>query len=573
MATTCYPEGASMGAFFVTTVDASEWGYGVVAGNSTVDACESLYGVREKWRFKGTANSSQRERALEMIWWGGSQSRRFDFQQQGCEDPPPGLDPPDSETFTHNVPITDGVPLGIKWHVIRSVPWRFKEHISLLEARAVVKSLTWLLSLPDSASKRHVSLTDSLGVALAFERGRSSKTGVCQALRAGAALILSHDVAVQLRWVPSETAGHLVVANNSTATGAPEPGHAPVRHCGAVRRKQACQADIFGQGQGDSAQEEATPSTVHSGLDECVRVRRHFREVPTVVGHHPRQSQRHESGSERYFHHREGNRLRDGDCGSRPVPSRGIHLPSDCLQWHLPQFSRWGKKQLPDTKQSLAGFNRLAPPCSRLPLPMECDYLLAKTMLDAGHAKSAVLLMVATFAYLLPEEATSLVWRQVILPTPQHPWLTLTLHPEEHLVASKTHSFNDNVMFDLDMHQWLIRPLTLWKGQSHANDRVGEVDGRIFNLHFQRAVRDSQLHQLGPLVPYVARHSGASHDLLHGLRDVQMVQKRGRWMSPASLRRYAKGGRLAEQWAKLSCLSSDVQERAVAAESALMACF
>jgi len=58
---------------------------------------------------------------------------------------------------------------------------------------------------------------------------------------------------------------------------------------------------------------------------------------------------------------------------------------------------------------------------------------------------------------------------------------------------------------------------------------------------FVKELKES-LRRLGVpnLVPYQARHSGASHDRLHELRSAQEQLKRGRWKSQNSLNRYEK---------------------------------
>ena len=52
---------------------------------------------------------------------------------------------------------------------------------------------------------------------------------------------------------------------------------------------------------------------------------------------------------------------------------------------------------------------------------------------------------------------------------------------------------------------------------------------------------------LGHQVPYVLKHTGASADAWAKRRDLTAIQARGRWKTPTSVRRYAKGGRVAHQ--------------------------
>ncbi|CAK0908201.1 unnamed protein product [Prorocentrum cordatum] len=65
---------------------------------------------------------------------------------------------------------------------------------------------------------------------------------------------------------------------------------------------------------------------------------------------------------------------------------------------------------------------------------------------------------------------------------------------------------------------------------------------------------------------YLLRHSGASRDFANQLRPLSEVKRRGRWMSEASVRRYEKGGRLAEQFSKLP---PDLEKHALRCHRAL----
>eukprot|EP00971_Amphidinium_carterae_P138188 2738140-Amphidinium_carterae.1 len=90
------------------------------------------------------------------------------------------------------------------------------------------------------------------------------------------------------------------------------------------------------------------------------------------------------------------------------------------------------------------------------------------------------------------------------------------------------------------------------KRQLPPHELLGNETGRSYNALFQQIVAALRIEALGEQVPYVLRHSGASHDAVHKLRDLVAVQRRGRWLSMASLRRYAKGGRLADQLSRVS---------------------
>jgi hypothetical protein len=63
-------------------------------------------------------------------------------------------------------------------------------------------------------------------------------------------------------------------------------------------------------------------------------------------------------------------------------------------------------------------------------------------------------------------------------------------------------------------------------------------------------------HNIGvDAVPCQGRHSGASLDRASNRRTQEEVQKRGRWATLTSVKRYEKAGRLNESWEGLSELA------------------
>ncbi len=64
------------------------------------------------------------------------------------------------------------------------------------------------------------------------------------------------------------------------------------------------------------------------------------------------------------------------------------------------------------------------------------------------------------------------------------------------------------------------------------------------------------------IVPYSARHAGASGDRAAGVRSLGEIKKRGRWASDSSVKRYEQGGRILAQLQKLDARTRD---RAIAA--------
>ena len=52
-------------------------------------------------------------------------------------------------------------------------------------------------------------------------------------------------------------------------------------------------------------------------------------------------------------------------------------------------------------------------------------------------------------------------------------------------------------------------------------------------------------------VPYHLRHAVQFHEMVSGQHSLAEAKRRGRWTADSSLRRYSKGGRIAEQMARL----------------------
>ena len=70
-------------------------------------------------------------------------------------------------------------------------------------------------------------------------------------------------------------------------------------------------------------------------------------------------------------------------------------------------------------------------------------------------------------------------------------------------------------------------------------------------VDLQEACRRLRVPAELDVVMYMFRHAGASTDFALRLRLLPEIKLRGRWKSDASLRRYEKGGRLADQLQRL----------------------
>jgi hypothetical protein len=221
--------------------------------------------------------------------------------------------------------------------------------------------------------------------------------------------------------------------------------------------------------------------------------------------------------------------------------------------WLLPQYSRHGQERLPLARQAAAGFMRLDPARTRLPLPAVVVAALANELVLMGEMAAARAVSLAMMAYLRPGEVVSLRWRQLVPPEPiaGNDCASLLMHPFEAGKSSKTGSYDDTVPLDLPEQQHLATALLALKKTRSPDDLMFDLSLNDLGRLFRTASLRLKLEALGPPVLYQLRHAGPSHDLARRLRSLAEVKKRGRWRSDASVARYAKGGRLGEQVQRL----------------------
>ena len=90
------------------------------------------------------------------------------------------------------------------WRTIVSSKWRHQEHINVLELRAVLTAVRWVLSLPQSVNKRLLVLCDSMVAHGSVSKGRSSSQPLLRRLRALAAMVMASGLRVTVRWIPTD---------------------------------------------------------------------------------------------------------------------------------------------------------------------------------------------------------------------------------------------------------------------------------------------------------------------------------------------------------------------------------
>jgi hypothetical protein len=240
-------------------------------------------------------------------------------------------------------------------------------------------------------------------------------------------------------------------------------------------------------------------------------------------------------------------------------PSEGQKLKAATM-FILPQLKAAGPRSLPKSTQALKGWRKLDPPRSRLPLAYEAVILILDRLLERGFNEEVMVTALAVHAYLRPSEAFRILARHLVPPTPTIGAWSLTLHPYEGGHPSKTEVFDEALLLgDIGILKEVAAPL----GELAARRRLTSPLAPLFRItqaiwrrRFLSAAADIGLPHA---MLYQLRHSGASLDAALRLRSIQQVQQRGRWAAFSSVRRYEKGGRLAEQ---ASALSANQRARA-----------
>ena len=175
---------------------------------------------------------------------------------------------------------------------------------------------------------------------------------------------------------------------------------------------------------------------------------------------------------------------------------------------------------------------------------------MIKYAMNHNYLQEALMMAMCFVLYLRPGEVSRLRCRDLVPPVKStkksaRTW-SVVLHPVELEVASKTSEFDETVTFD-DLETQFI-PEAVSK---HMRSRTRGKDQMLFTSNsiqlkavMEEAAKAEHLQAIGPPHPYRLRHGGASRDFALQKRRLDEIQRRGRWKSFASVRRYEKGGRL-----------------------------
>lgn len=209
-----------------------------------------------------------------------------------------------------------------------------------------------------------------------------------------------------------------------------------------------------------------------------------------------------------------------------------------------------GPKQdfLPQSKEALAGWRKEKPGTTRLPVPEEFVFDVASRMLDSGRVDIAVAMTLQLHCYLRPSEVLALTKAHVSAPSVgrYHKW-GLVIAPSELGVATKTGAFDDSILLaDVPDFKWIGDMMELY--MKHVRNKLFP---NLSLQQYENILNDTAVALQYPpqcMLPHVLRHSGPSCDHFHQRRDLVAIQKRGRWQSKSSVRRYEKHAVLLRRW-------------------------
>ena len=222
------------------------------------------------------------------------------------------------------------------------------------------------------------------------------------------------------------------------------------------------------------------------------------------------------------------------------------------LKFYIPGVSRLGNFHLPRCHRALKAWLRIDPGSQRLPLPMAVTLAICAWMIEMCYRWHALAVWVSFRAYLRPGENANLKVKNLVppsLPTGPYSSWCLDLHPQADGRPGKTGNFNETVLLDCD--QWMHPFLAQLQHRRQPDEFLWPFTGNDLIVVFKKACTALQLDPLRPCL-YSLRHGGASEDLLRRTRTPEEVQRRGRWRSATSLKRYAKEAKLGAELAKIS---------------------
>ena len=200
----------------VWAVDASEWGAVVCRACTDQPSVAATGRYPERWRFKLGEPVSLRLLARSLIKEDVFAEKRADavtavdmqvtraWSKAEAAEIVRVAESLNRATDIPLVPHVSGRLMGVSWRTTLSTPWRRAEPITVLEACALGLCVRDVFRRSPDRPRHVLILSDSIGALLVTTKGRSSRPGMCRALRSIAACALIAGLTIVVRWVASE---------------------------------------------------------------------------------------------------------------------------------------------------------------------------------------------------------------------------------------------------------------------------------------------------------------------------------------------------------------------------------
>eukprot|EP00438_Fugacium_kawagutii_P030549 Skav235998 [mRNA] locus=scaffold348:388416:392834:+ [translate_table: standard] len=546
----------------IYATDASDWGSGVTTSTMDSLSIRELGRYAERWRFKDDRWRYPRRSSPSLF----SADEADDVVAHGWDQ--------HNDTTQSSLPDTSGVqfvPLPFSavdrpWKVVGRWKWKRQESMPILEARATLFAVKHMVRSTSNYGKRILVFSDSMTAVASISRGRAHSRGLRRVVQQIAALCLCSSVCIHTRWCPSEWNPADSPSRGGWAPSTPQQhldhGDSQVPRCQAssgpepvfessdkqkIKSKNSASSCYHASSTAGSA--DSVTMVFSDGSNKI--------DIPEALGSVLELGNSEPPGSSQQRGSRQGSDavLRRTVPG-RKRPEHGS-LCGGFSDVCATRSSKSGNAKVAGHQAKPSG---LAEPLSAPKqtagalggcVSCQCMGFQKNDAADGGWASHDV------HPLSRPSEMCRLKVRDVVFPNRRlrrnHQKTVVTLHSFEDGIPSKTHEFDETIELDLPHHQFLTHML-----QDMISKLRLQKESLLFNLEavqvrefLQEAQEQLRIHNIGPLHPYRWRHGGASTDFWEKHRDLAAIQKRGRWRAMASVRRYEKGGRLAQLLSKL----------------------
>jgi integrase len=399
---------------------------------------------------------------------------------------------------------------GCDWRTIISSPWRWSEHINVLEARVLLAAVRWVSSFPDSLGSRVLIFSDSAVLVYAARKGRSSAYPLLRVLRGVAAVQLAAGLRLTCGWIPSH------------ANPADEPSRGrQLRDC---FRGFRFDPTLGFPGEGPPRCRFLFEQAVKRGtFEKYVSAARRFLFWLAGAGFVPDSIKEMDDVLVEYFH--DLYLLRDG---------RG-RADAEATLYAVELFVPRLRRKLSSARLALRGWRRLRPPTSHPPITYAVAVAVACRMASTGYFELGVATLLAFDAYLRVGELVGLRVDDVA-DVGDH--RLGGRHDVMALRLAQTKTGPDQFAEVRDPAVCaLVRSVVRLR---ERDDFLFPFSSSFFRYHFRRACDELCLSRA--YVPHSLRHGGATRDFMAGVT-LEEVLRRGRWASTKSARHYIQSGR------------------------------